>query len=581
MPTDSRVDHVTVLAALRWCVRTRADQTAFVVLDQDGTPKESVTYLELDLRARATAARLQRRAELGDRVLLLYPTGIEFIVAFLGCLYAGLIAVPAPHPGGALAARRKLSRLRAISADAGTALVLAPGNVAVPEAEEHTGSTPWLSLDELDLAPAGELRVCPAAPDTLALLQYTSGSTSAPKGVMISHGNIVSNMATGSRALPADEASATIVSWLPLFHDMGLGQVLLSIHTGIRCVLIPPTAFVMRPVLWLEAISRYRAYYSPSPNFGYDLCTTRVSAEQRAALDLSCWRFALNGSEPLRPRTIDAFADTFADAKFRRSAFMPAYGLAEATVLVSGVTDGRDPVVHRLDRSALVTTGRIRVAGEQTPENAKQVVACGRVADNLDVRIVDPDRLVECAADQIGEIWVAGPSVGLGYWGREADTRAKFGARLAGGEGPFLRTGDLGFLSDGRLSVIGRIDDMVVIDGRNHFPQDIELTVEQSHELVAPNGCAAFGYDTEDGIKLGVVAELRRGTVFAEPDDQGSGVDRRTVLTAIRREVAAEHDIGVSALVLLKPGGLPRTTSGKTQRRKSRELYLAGALKAL
>jgi acyl-CoA synthetase (AMP-forming)/AMP-acid ligase II len=556
--------------------RRYSRRPACVVLDRSGRETTRMTYGELDRRARSVAAAIQRNAMPGERALLAFPSGADFLVAFFACAYAGIIAVPVPFPGES--AGSEGVRLAGIIKDATPALVLTTPELAGRLDHYDMAAIPSIAVTEVPTELADEFQDPGHDPDAIAFLQYTSGSTSDPKGVKISHHNALFNLAdifTTIPISPPDGESLRIVSWLPLFHDMGLSQALLPILDGGLFVLIAPTSFLLRPVLWPEAIARYRAHMSTAPNFAYDLCARRVTEEQCRDLDLSSWRLALNGSEPVRAGTLDLFARRFAAAGFDPAAFVPCYGLAEATFYVSGargVSGYLTVSVPALERESLVCAPR----GD---EGTRQVVSCGPVAAALDLRIVDPGTHRQCPPGRVGEIWLAGGSVAEGYW-RPADER--FGARLPDvSAGPFLRTGDLGFFRDGELYVLGRNDDMIVLDGRNYYPQDIELTAQQSHDALAEGRVAAFAYSRDDATAVAVVAETaRRVRISAQGAAEPGQTDRSDVVRAVRAAVSAAHQIRVAQVILLRPVGLPRTTSGKMRRRRCRELFLAGELKA-
>jgi acyl-CoA synthetase (AMP-forming)/AMP-acid ligase II len=559
---------------LRRQAKRHPGKPACVVLDRYGQVSSTTTYGELDHRARAVAASMQCSAGPGDRALLAFTTGVEFLVALFACAYAGIIAVPVPSPGKGETGG--VMRLTGIIKDATPSLVLTTPEIADRPDEYGLEAIRPLAVAGVPGELAGQFRDPGHGPDTPAFFQYTSGSTSEPKGVQISHRNALANLVDISTMLPPPEGQALrTVSWLPIFHDMGLAQVLYTVFRGGLIVLISPTSFLLRPVLWLETITRYRAHMSTAPNFGYDLCARRVTEEQRRDLDLSSWRFALNGSEPVRADTLDLFAGTFAEAGFDSAAYVPCYGLAEGTFYISGRRGASGHLtvsVPALERESVV---RAPGAGEL----GRQVVSCGPVAAAIDLRIVDPDTCRERLPGRVGEIWVAGDSVSCGYWQRPNE---RFEARLADGPaGPFLRTGDLGFCHDGELYVLGRLDDVIVLDGRNHYPQDIELTAQQSHEALAAGRVAAFGYPRHDRTAVAIVVETaKRIRVAATGRAAEPGqLDAAEVVRAVRAAVSAEHQIRVAQVVLLRPAGLPRTTSGKVQRSRCRELFLTDGLK--
>ena len=542
------------------------DRLAYRYLEDGESNERQFSYRQLDASARAIAALLQAHGvRKGDRVLLLYPSGLDYIAAFYGCLFAGAIAVPAyaPRPKG------PIDRLDAIAKDARAAVALTTEEVLSvvrkqPGVDFHREVATWIATDHVDSNAADSWRMPDLDADTLAFLQYTSGSTSTPKGVMVSHGNLMANERMMQVALGQDQDS-TWVGWLPMFHDMGLiGDVIQPLYVGAACVLMSPMAFVQEPIRWLRAISTYRAQTSGAPNFAYDYCVSRTTPEEREGLDLSCWSLAFNGSEPVRADTLDRFAHAFEPFGFRRSTFYPCYGLAEATLLVAGPVKSGVPVVRSFETAGLEQRRAIAAAHED--ESGRTLVGCGQTWLDQTIVIADPDTSTRCSDGRIGEIWISGPNVTHGYWGRDEATTATFRAHLAdSGEGPFLRTGDLGFFHDGSLFISGRIKDLIIIRGRNHYPQDIEATVEAAHELIRPGRVAAFAVSGQTGEGVAVVAEYRR-----EPGDEEG------VVTAVRRAVSAAHDLPLSGFRLVRPGAVPRTSSGKVSRSAARDRWFGG-----
>ena len=540
---------------------------AFRYLADGETEVSCLTYGELESRARTIAAALAPQAAAGARALLFYSAGLEFIAAFWGCLYAGVVAVPV------FPARlpRHIPRLLAIAADSEAQFVLTTEKIR-GQAEDLFKRAPelrnlqWLATDELPAAPVEAWRAPAADLETLAFLQYTSGSTAAPRGVMVSHGNLLHNLACLRDVFQFSQESVG-VTWLPHYHDMGLiGGLLQPVYAGGEMIVMPPSSFLQRPIRWLAAVTRYRATTMVAPNFAYELCVQKISAEQRASLDLASVKVALCGAEPVRPDTLAQFADAFGPRGFQRDAFRPAYGLAEATLIVSGHSDGGAPFAPALLAEEL-QRNRIEPAGEGAA-GSRVLIGCGGIAPDLKVAIVDPETLAPCASDRVGEIWVSGPSVARGYWRKPAETEQTFGAHLATGEGPFLRTGDLGFLDRGQLFVTGRLKDLIIIRGSNHYPQDLEHTVERSHRALRPACGAAFSIDADGAERLIVVQEVNdRATV---PNED--------VVAAIRRALAESHEVHPDAIVLIEPRTIPRTSSGKIQRYACREAFLAGAL---
>jgi amino acid adenylation domain-containing protein len=569
----------TELASLIDLLRRRAEEEpdaelfAFL-LDGEDNSGLTLTRGELHRKSCAIAARLQdlEIERDGARALLLYPPGLEFITAFFGCLYAGIVAVPAYLPR----VNRPMTRLRSIVVDAQPSIVLTSGSecreaprweVGVPELRGVHRLVTDLDDGNVDQL-AGHWCDPGAQRDTLALLQYTSGSTSAPKGVMITHGNLLNNSALIHHCFGSSRESRGVF-WLPLFHDMGLiGGVIQTLFCGGFSTLFSPVSFVRRPIRWLEVISRTRAIISGAPNFAYELCVEKTTPQERALLDLSCWRVAFNGAEPIRAETLDRFAEAFSPGGFRREAFLPCYGLAEATLLVSGGPRSCLPVVLSVDREAL---GRGEVAELKRPGEGRRLVGSGTVVADHRIVIVDPETGIKCPGDRVGEIWVSGPSVARGYWGRAVETEENLLAHI-GDAGPFLRTGDFGFLRDAVLFITGRLKDMVILGGRNHYPQDIEWTAAGSHPSLKVGVAAAFAFEIDGEERLAVVQEIERN-----PDSEVIA----EVIKAIRRAVAEAHDIEVSAIRLVKMLSLPRTSSGKVQRHTCRESFLAGTLEVV
>lgn len=549
----------------------------------------------MDRQARAIGALLQSYGASGERVLLLYPTGLEFIAAFFGCLYAGAIAVPVPPPNPAQP-QRTFPRLRAIANDAQPSMALTTSSIlskmeaGLLSQSSELQTMRWLASDHVTSSPAREWQAPAATGNSLALLQYTSGSTTTPRGVMVSHGNLIQNSANISRAFEVTPDTVS-VTWLPAFHDMGLTNgIIQPLLRGRQCILMSPQSFLQRPLRWLQAISRYKAAISGGPNFAYEICTRRITREQRETLDLSSWYAAYNGAEPVRADTLKRFAATFASCGFRPRFFYPCYGLAEATLIVSGGLLHDEPVLCTAEVAAL-ERNRI-VESSDTQRNVRTLVGCGHAMPGTRIVIVDPESRTPCAPDVVGEIWVSGPTIAHGYWNRSQETEHTFQAFLADtGEGPFLRTGDLGFLRDGELFVTGRLKDLIIIDGRNVYPQDIELTVEQSHPAMRPGCCAAFSVDFSEE-RLIVAAEVERhyqsglqgGQVGQNGGAHHNGrppLDVDAVVRAIRRTVAEEHDVRAHTVVLLRAGSIPRTPSGKVQRRVCKASFLDGTLDKL
>ncbi len=570
--SDSTVECSTLVELLRGRALHQPDQRAYTFLVDGETEEVHLTYGELDLQARTIGALLQSLGANGERVLLLYPPGLEYIAAFFGCLYAGVAVVPAypPRPN------RPMTRLQAIVADAEARVVLTTTHI-LSNMERWFAHAPelqalrWLATDNIASDMVEEWRDPAVNSDMLAFLQYTSGSTAASRGVMLTHANLLHNLALIRRQFGLTSDSRGMI-WLPPYHDMGLiGGLLEPLYGGAPVTLMSPIIFLQRPFRWLQAISRSRATHSGGPNFAYDLCIRKITPEQRATLDLSCWEVAFNGAEPIRAETLERFAATFEPCGFCRVAFYPTYGLAEATLIVTGGLKADPPVVTIVQGAELEQNRAVAASVEN--EDTRTLVSSGQTGLDQKITIVDPNSLTQCPPDRLGEIWVSGPSIAQGYWNRPEETEQTFRAYMADtGEGPFLRTGDLGFLKDGELFVSGRLKDLIIIRGQNHYPQDIERTVEQSYRQIRPGCCAAFSVEITGEERLVVMAEVER--YYRNLD-----IDR--VVGAIRQSVVEHHDLQVYAVLLLKPGSIPKTTSGKIQHYACRAGFLAGDLEVV
>ncbi|MGC4856382.1 fatty acyl-AMP ligase [Micromonospora sp. DT4] len=535
------------------------DRRAYVHLDGDGAEEAVLTYGELHARASAVAEWLTWSTRPGDRAVLLFPPGLDFIAAYFGCLYAGVIAVPVNRPRTHKVQDVTLGVIR--DCEPSVALTVS----ALERNVRRNIPVPLLAVDELG---PGDPAIRPVQIEagSVAFLQYTSGSTSAPKGVMVTHGNLIANEEMIRRNFGHDERS-TVVGWTPLYHDQGLiGNALQPLFVGATSVLMSPMTFLRNPLRWLTVISQYRARTSGGPNFAYEACLARAAKDGVPDVDLSSWTVAYNGAEPLRSTTLTRFAETFGPVGFRAEAHLPCYGLAEATLLVSGSGAGRGARTREASVEAL-GEGRFVPVAEGT---GRTLVGSGTVAPGQDVRIVDPATGSLVPPDRVGEVWVTGPNVAGGYWRRPAETTATFRAELPEVSGrTYLRTGDLGLLLDGELYIVGRVKDMIIIRGRNFYPHDIEDTVRAAHPALASGPCAAFAVDGPDGEQLVVIQEIGREQRWdADPADIGA---------AIRAAVVRDHEVAMSDLVLVMPSGIQQTSSGKIMRRAARTRYLAGA----
>jgi amino acid adenylation domain-containing protein/non-ribosomal peptide synthase protein (TIGR01720 family) len=543
----------TLVDLLRERGRTDPAQLAYRFLSGDDAESKQITYGELNERSQSIAAVLHDLGARGERALLLYPPGFDYVAAFFGCLYAGVIAVPVySHRAN------RTQRLQLIAADAQARFALTTNRIL--ETIDPQTELNWLATDSIATDAHFQFKETESPDeDALAYLQYTSGSTAAPKGVMITHRNVLANSAYIHYGFAHTRESVSLC-WLPHFHDMGLVDgIIQPLYGGFPGLLMSPASFLQRPLSWLEAISKYRVTHSGGPNFAYDLCVRRTNEEQRAALDLSHWRVAYNGAEPVRNETLNSFADAFAISGFRRSCFYPAYGLAEATLKVSGGHPADAPVTCTLSSSALEQN---RVVVTETGDST--LVSSGQSALATEVRIVHPETLTVCARDEVGEIWVSGPGVAKGYWQRPEETEHTFNAYVAG-DGPFLRTGDLGFIREGALFVTGRIKDLIIIRGRNHYPQDIELTAAHSNPALRTGNGAAFSVAMSGEEQL----------VLAQEVDVRQQADWQSVIADVRAAILEEFEIQPAAILLLKPGDIPKTSSGKVQRSTARAKFLS------
>lgn len=549
----------------------------------------SLTFLRLRTRAWSIGALLRAAGCEGERVLLLYPPGLEFIEAFFGALCGGGIAVPAPPPNPHRP-ERSLYRLESIVRSASPRFALGTREVIEaiePLARKHEAlrGLRWIATD-VELPEAADAP--PAArPDAVALLQYTSGSTSSPKGVALQHGNVLHNVVSFDEGWHHD-ASSVIVSWLPAFHDLGLVYgILMPVVGGFLGVQMSPIDVIQRPATWLNAITRHRATHSSGPNFIYELCAQKVTDLERRTLDLHTWRVALTAAEPVRAATMEHFTARFREVGFRPQTFCPGYGLSEGTCKVVAVPMSQPPTIIEVSPGALERR-RVELAPPGA-RNVVRVVGCGRPGSDVSVRIVDPETGTPCASGRVGEVWVAGPAVAHSYWGQPEVSEECLRARLPGLDEAHLRTGDLGFLYDGELFVTGRIKDVIIVRGANHYPQDIEYTVERAHPSLRSGCCAAFSYEEEGEERLAVVAELERSWTRAltspnQPlDDAGIPSTEESLASAIEaakvaivKDVAAEHGVRVHRVALIPAGAILKTTSGKIRRQACKDALLNG-----
>ena len=551
-------------------LQKRADEhhgkMAYGFLENGENLSEQLTFDVLDKKARAIAVQLQQRKLQGERALLLYPSGLEYLAAYFGCLYAGVIAVPVYPPQMG----KQLSRIEAVVGDCHPAVFLTTTDILATIKDQmpelvNMGSAKWLTTENITTEEADLWQRPDINGDTIAFLQYTSGSTSSPKGVMVSHGNLLANEHS-ILSLVETSPETVSVSWLPLFHDMGLiGMALHSLYLGTPNYLMAPFSFLQRPHRWLRAISNFGGTLSGGPNFAFELCLNRITEKEMEGLDLSSWKTAFNGAEPVRMETLNRFAEKFASVGFRPACQRPLYGMAESTLIISGWSMN-EPLNHLYVDESELAQHRIREV-DQKAAGAQAMVNCGHADENHHIMAVDPETRTICNDSEVGEIWFSGPSVAKGYWQRPESTEDTFQAYTSDThEGPFLRTGDLGFVRDGHVFITGRIKDLIIIRGRNHYPQDIELTVENSHPSLRLGGGAAFSVQAFGEERLVVLQEVERGMFKKAPEEE--------IIGAIRQAVSRVHELQLFAIVLVKRRSILKTSSGKIMRNACKQAYL-------
>jgi acyl-CoA synthetase (AMP-forming)/AMP-acid ligase II len=554
---------------LRFRSDSHGDRRAFLYLPDGESEGPSLTYGELDHRAQRIAAGLLSRCKKGDRALLLFSDALEFITSFFGCLYAGVIAVPLPVPNW----KRPSSRISCCVKDSQPKILLTSTNL-LEKLKQH----PLPALSDL---PAQNTETLSSTVEKwkppelyendLAYLQYTSGSTTTPKGVMVSHGNLLHNSSL-IELMENNNSESINGSWLPFFHDMGLLEgILQPVYAGFHSVLMPPVAFLKRPIRWFQMISRFRVTSSGGPNSAFDLCLRQINHHQMEGIDLSCWRVCYNGSEPVQKQTIQRFYAAFNKYGLQWNAIRPVYGLAEATLAVSASTVS-PPVFFSVNSSAF-EQHKILSSQDGSGEE-KTLVASGSIHPNFfETAIVDPESGAFCEADRIGEVWLKGNSVTQGYWNRPEQTLETFQARTKTGEGPYLKTGDLGFIKNGELFITGRCKDLIIIAGRNHYPQDIERTAQCAHPALLQNSGAAFSLEDEGEERLVLINEIAREFIHT--------INFEEIFGAVRQAVSEEHGIRLWKMNLVRPGTIPKTTSGKIQRANCKLALTTGQLAIL
>jgi acyl-CoA synthetase (AMP-forming)/AMP-acid ligase II len=569
-PQSHNQGHLTVTDLLRAQAARHGERLLYGYLDDGDVSSRAVTYAELDRDARAIAVQLLQRCQPRERAVILAIDGVQFIRAFMACQLAGVIAVPVYTP---LLSHgdRLVQTLRTVIRDCGAQIILSDAPPAYQErlraiAPDLDGMG-WVTIDAGDPKLGDSFVPVQIAPGDISFLQYTSGSTGMPKGVVVPHEALLNNLALINQAMGFTEEDV-VVGWQPLFHDMGLiGNVLSPLYSGCQAYLMSPLMFVQRPERWLRAISTYRGTVSGGPNFGYELCVRRLRDEALAELDLSSWRVAFNGAEPVRQSTLAAFSAKFAHAGFDERACYPCYGLAESTLMVTGGRRGHGARCLPVDETELAA-GRVVGGGDHT------LVSAGTAWRHRRLAIVHPETCERLAEGSVGEIWVSGPDVAAGYWAKPELSASTFEARIAGsGEGPFLRTGDVGAVHQAELYVTGRLKDLIIVGGRNLYPSDIEATVDESHPAVRRGCCAAFQVERGGRAELVVAVEIRRDTVGA--------FELEALTRQVRQAIARQHMVTVDEVVVLRPHQVPKTSSGKLQRSATRLAHERGELVAV
>lgn len=554
------------LALLRHRAEDTPDQTAFGFIGNTLDDEVLMTYAELDVKAQRIAAMLQQMASAGDRVVLLFQPGADYICAMMACFYAGMIAVPVYAPRMNASYERVLQVTQSARASVliSTRLVVSQLQDTAWQALIQSGLK-TLASDEAQLPDVSEWREPALRPDSLAVLQYTSGSTGIPKGVMLTHDHLITNSRMIARNMGCDHHSVGVV-WLPPYHDMGLiGGILQPMYTGFPVHLMSPATFLQRPMRWLEAMTKYKATHSAGPNFGYEHCVRRARPEIVETLDLSAWQVAGNGAEPIRAETLRAFSETFAPAGFRPTAFMPCYGMAETTLFVTGMAFQEGVHSVSVSRTGL-THGRI--CEPHSPDDSTELVSSGRADPEVKVSIVHPETMQVLPDGQVGEIWISGATVAAGYWERPEDTQHAFHNRLAGDDALWLRSGDLGVMQEQHVYVTGRIKDLIILRGQNHYPHDLEKTINGLHPAIRAQGVAAFSVDHAGAEQLVIVVEIDRK--YREGQD--------FLRALIRDAVSKHHQLQIDHLVLVAAGEVSKTSSGKIQRLQTRKRWQAGEL---
>ena len=549
----------------------------FIGLENGELENGILTYASLDQKARAIASQLQFLELGGKAALLLYPSTdpLDFIVAFFACLYAGVIAVPVQLPS---LRQEKLEKLSSIINDCNAQLVLTLSKVH-KSIEKNTDENfilrqlTILDTDEVEDKCFQYWQPPLLNRKSLAFLQYTSGSTGTPKGVMVTHGNLLSNAELMKKGF-SHHGNTRFCGWLPLYHDMGLiGNVIQPVFIGVTCVLMAPMAFLQQPMRWLNVVSTYGITNCGGPNFAYRLCVEKITEEQKKGLNLSSWEVAFNGAEPVLASTLKEFNEKFAECGFKEQTFYPTYGLAEATLYVSGGNKNEAPTILTVSARAL-EQNKVKIETTFKSGETKQLVSCGQAWLDQCIKIVNPETQQCYGEDEVGEIWVKGPSVPNGYLDKPDENNKTFKAKiLPTNDAPFLRTGDLGFMHNGQLYITGRLKDLIIFNGKNHYPNDIEITVQKSHEALENDATAAFAFTLQETESICIVQEIQRTYLRKINYEEAS--------LASRRAVMLEHNLQVSAIIFIKPRSLLKTSSGKVRRKDTKALFLSDSLDPL
>lgn len=588
--TVQGIPYRTLSDILRWRAENQAKRIAYTYLIDGENQELHLTYAELDEKARSLAALLQIMGMKGQRALLLFPAGLEFISAFFACLYAGVIAVPAYPPR----LHRSMERINIIAEDSEPGVIitvasLLPRIKTMFASNGRLNSIPILNIEDTPQELVQKWQRLEFDVDSLAFLQFTSGTTGIPKGVKVTHENILSNESIIYENFKHQEDSV-IIGWLPFYHDMGLiGNILQPLYGGMRCVLMSPIAFLQKPIRWLQAITKYKGTTSGGNSLAYDLCVNKTDAEQQTGLNLSTWTLAFIGADSIQSSTLERFAAIFKPFGFQRHAFYPCYGLAEATLFVTG---GPKNHLFQSISAEPAELQKDRIVKSSNTNEALEFITCGQISSYQKVKIIDPATSHECPENKIGEIWISGPCVAKGYWKCDEDSNRSFHNYISvTGEGPFFGTGDLGFMDRGHLYVTGRIRDIITIKGLRYYPHFIEKSIARAHPAINESACSVFSLKSSTVEQLGVVAELKRNWIpescslnsedLYSKTGNSKQVNYQELTNVIQQVILEEHKLESHVVALFKLGGIPRTSSGKIRRHACHDLIIQGSAEAL